>query len=74
MNPILQAMNGMNQANQMMKIINQIKNGNVNEIYNRMINTNPNFKSFVDNNKDKSIEQIAKENNIDYNMLKQLIR
>lgn len=64
----------MNQANQMMQIINQIKNGNVNEIYNRMINTNPNFKSFVDNNKDKSIEQIAKENNIDYNMLKQLIR
>lgn len=38
-----------------------------------MMQTNPQFKIFVEQNKGKSVEQIAKEHNIDMNLLKQFM-
>lgn len=42
-------------------------------VYNAMINSNPKFAEFVNNNKGKTLEQIAKENGIDYNSIKPYI-
>ena len=41
-----------------------------NELFNEMMETNPKFKEFYEANKDKTVEQVAKENNIDLNMIR----
>lgn len=38
--------------------------GNPEAIYNQLYQNNPKFKQFIDENKDKSLEQIALEYNI----------
>ena len=48
-------------------------NGNPQAFYNNMLNSNPQFKAFVDANKNKSPEQIAKDYGIDFNMIKQFL-
>lgn len=52
MNPILQNLN---------------KKNNPNNMFSNMLNSNPQFRQFVEENKGKSPEQIAKEHGIDYN-------
>lgn len=52
MNPILQNLN---------------KRNNPNNMFSNMLNSNPQFRQFVEENKGKSPEQIAKEHGIDYN-------
>lgn len=42
-------------------------------IFNDMMNKNPQFRQFVEENKGKSVEQIAQEHNIDMNLLKQFM-
>lgn len=64
----------MKQVSQFQKIANQLKNGNVHEIYNQMMDNNPEFKKFVEQNKGKEIKKIAQENGIDYALIEQLIR
>ena len=63
----------MGRQPQQMNILNLLKNRNPNEVFNQMMQTNPQFKSFVEQNKGKSIEQIAQENNIDMNLLRQFM-
>lgn len=63
----------MGRQPQQMNILNLLKNRNPNEVFNQMMQTNPQFKSFVEQNKGKSVEQIAKEHNIDMNLLKQFM-
>lgn len=64
----------MSQATQM---INQMKmflaGKNSNEVYNNMLQNNPEFRKFVNDTKGKSIEDIALEYDIDLNILKQLL-
>lgn len=43
---------------------------NPDEFYNQLMQDNPQFKKFVEDNKGKSPEQIARENGIDFNLLK----
>ena len=38
-----------------------------------MVQSNPKFNEFVANNKGKSVEQIARENGLDMNMVRSLI-
>ena len=47
---------------------------NPNEVYEEMMNSNPDFRKFVEENKNKSIQQIASDYNVDPNLLKQFIR
>lgn len=63
----------MGRQPQQMNILNLLKNRNPNEVFNQMMQTNPQFKSFVEQNKGKSVEQIANEHNIDMNLLKQFM-
>ena len=72
MNPILSRIN--NQQNNLLNLASQIKNGNPNVLYQQMLNNNPQFRQFVEQNKGKTIEQIANENGIDVNALMQIIK
>lgn len=63
----------MGRQPQQMNILSLLKNRNPNEVFNQMMQTNQQFKSFVEQNKGKSVEQIAKEHNIDMNLLKQFM-
>lgn len=46
---------------------------NPNAVYEKMMASNPQFKEFVEKNKGKSPEQIAKEYGIDFNLVKNVI-
>lgn len=70
MNPILQAImpnNGLNN------LVNAIK-GDPQGIYDEMMRTNPQFKQFVEQNKNKSPEQIASEHGIDLKAIRGFMR
>ena len=75
MNPIMQMLNknNNNKLNDVLGIVNILKNGNPNAIYNQMLNSNPQFKNFIEQNKGKSPEQIAQENGIDINQIKSFL-
>ena len=76
MNPILAMLQSPAQNN-LLSQINQIKNilsgHNADEIYSNMIKSNPQFKAFVEANRNKSVEQIASENGIDLNAVRKMI-
>lgn len=75
MNPILQALSGAtNKQNNIMGLLSMLKNGNPNVVFNQMMQTNPQFRSFVEANKGKNVEQIAQENGIDLSMLKSFLK
>lgn len=76
MNPILQMLNNPNQNN-LLSQINQIKQmlsgGDPDAMFNQLVKSNPQFAQFVRQNRGKSVEQIASENNIDLSAIKKLI-
>ena len=61
---------GGNLLSQIALIKNMLEGKNADELYNNMLQNNPQFKAFVEQNKGKSIEQIAKENGINPQLLK----
>lgn len=71
MNPILQTIQ---QINQVKSIISNIQNKNPDELYNQLMQDNPNFRKFIEDNQGKTPEQIAQENNIDIERIKNYIR
>ena len=73
MNPIIQAISGRSNNGILDKIngINQMINGNPEAVYQQMMQSNPQFRQFVESNQGKSPEQIAQENGIDFNLLNQ---
>lgn len=56
--------------NTMLQILNAVRSGNAEPLFNQLMNTNPEFKKFVTANQGKSTEQIIKDNNIDVSQLK----
>lgn len=50
-----------------------IENKNPQNLFEFMINTNPNFRQFVDKNKDKTIEDIAMEYDLDLDLIKKFM-
>lgn len=60
--------------NNAMQMVNQIRNGNPEAMFKQMIQNNPQFKQFVEQNKGKTPDQIASENGLDLNMLKSLMK
>ena len=69
MNPLFQAMNGGNMGNmqQIAGVMQMLKSGNPEQIAQQMMQSNPQFRKFVEANKDKTPEQVARENGIDLN-------
>ena len=60
------------QGNSQISLLMNMVRGNPQGLAN-MVQSNPKFKQFVANNKGKSVEQIARENGLDMNMVRSLI-
>lgn len=76
-NPILNALNGSRNGNLLGRLaeIKQVINGQpIDAVYNRLLQTNPQFQQFVKQNQGKSIEQLACEFGVDPNMLQNVLR
>ena len=67
MNPLFQAMSGgmTGGNNQIATLMQMLRGGNPEQIAQQMMQSNPNFKRFMDANRGKSPEQVAEENGID---------
>lgn len=76
MNPLMMAMNGNNPMSKMGQIANvmrMLKSGNPDEIGRQMMQNNPQFRQFMEQNRGKTPEQVAKENGIDFNQFKNMM-
>lgn len=59
----MQAMNN----NPIMQLMQTLKSGNGEQIFNGLMQNNPQFRAFMEQNKGKTPEQVAKENGVDLN-------
>lgn len=77
-NPILQMLtktiNDAGNGNNIFQLIQSLKSGNPQALFNQMMWNNPQFAQFVERNKGKSPEQIAKDYNVDISAIKQFLR
>lgn len=77
MNPLMMAMQGANSpANKMGQVANILKmlrSGNPEQIAQQMMQSNPQFRQFVEANRGKTPEQVAREHGIDLNQIKSMM-
>lgn len=74
-NPILNALGRNNGMFNRIAEIKQIINGQPADVlYNRLMQTNPGFSQFVQQNKGKSAEQIAIEHGVDPSIIQQILK
>lgn len=73
-NPILQRLNNRAPQNNLASLISQLKSGNPDQIYKGMVQNNPQFAQFVNQNRGLSPEQIAQKYGVNIEALKNLIR
>lgn len=77
MNPLMMAMQGanspMNKMGQVANILKMLRSGNPEQIAQQMMQNNPQFRKFVEANKGKTPEQVAREYGVDLNQLKSMM-
>ena len=61
MNPLMMAMGGQNVAS----VMQMLRSGNPEQIAQNMLSNNPQFRQFIEMNKGKTPEQVAREHGID---------
>ena len=75
MNPLMVAMNmGNGMNNGLVNIVRLLKSGNPEQIAQQMMQKNPKFKQFIESNKGKTPEQVAKENGVDLSQFYSLLK
>ena len=78
MNPLMASMGPMNNMRQMMQMVNGIKqmmNGqNPDTVIKMLAHKNPQFAQFLRNNQGKSLQQIAQDYGIDWNMVQGFLK
>lgn len=62
-----------NQINLLNRISSLVMGKNPEELYKTMLESNPQFRKFVNDNKDKTIEEIAMSYDIDLNLIKKFM-
>lgn len=72
MNPILSALNQQTQ-NPLTQIKNLLSGKNPDAVFSDLMQNNPQFRSFVEQNKGKTPEQIAKENGLNIEQIKAML-
>lgn len=75
-NPLMGVMGGGPTNNGMARLMNiarMVKNGNPEQIAKSLMQQNPQFRQFVEANRGKSPEQVARENGIDFNQIKSML-
>lgn len=65
MNPLFQAMSGGGKMQQVSGLLQMLKSGNPQQMFQQMIQTNLQFRQFMEQNKGKDPMQVARENGID---------
>lgn len=71
MNPLMMAMQGSNsKMAQAMQVMKMLRSGNPEQIAQQMMQSNPQFRQFVEANKGKTPEQVAREYGVDLNQIK----
>lgn len=74
MNPLMMAMQGgNNKMAQVMQVMKMLRSGNPDQIAQQMMQSNPQFRKFLEANKGKTPEQVAKEYGIDLNQFKNMM-
>lgn len=74
MNPLMMAMNdNNNRMAQAIQIMNQLKSGNPEQIFQNMMQNNQQFQRFMEQNRGKTPEQVARENGVDLSQFKSLM-
>ena len=68
MNPLMNAILP-KQGNNLMQVMQMLQQGDPEQIAEQMLQSNPKFKQFMEMNKGKTPEQVARENGIDLNAL-----
>ena len=70
MNPLMMAMQGanspVNKMGQVANLMKMLRSGNPEQIAQQMMQNNPQFRQFVEANKGKTPEQVAKEYGLDW--------
>lgn len=77
MNPLMMAMQGanspMNRMGQVANVLKMLRSGNPEQIAQQMMQSNPQFRQFVEANRGKTPEQVAREHGIDLNQIKSMM-
>ena len=73
MNPILSALNQPNSRNLLSQINGLLSGKNPDAVFSDLMQNNPQFRSFVEQNKGKTPEQIAKENGLNIEQFKSML-
>ena len=77
MNPLIMAMQGanspMNKMGQVANVLKMLRSGNPEQIAQQMMQSNPQFRQFVEENKGKTPEQVAREHGIDLSQFKSMM-
>lgn len=74
MNPLMMAMQGNNnKMAQAMQVMKMLRSGNPEQIAQQMMQNNPQFRQFVEANKGKTPDQVAREHGIDLNQIKSMM-
>ena len=77
MNPLMMAMQGanspMSKMGQISNVLKMLRSGNPDQIAQQMMQSNPKFRQFVEQNKGKTPEQVAKEHGIDLSQFKSMM-
>lgn len=62
------------QPSQMPNLLNLLKSRNPQQLFNELMNTNPTFSKFVTENRNKSMEQIVADYNLDISKVKTFLQ
>lgn len=77
MNPLMMAMQGAsaptNKIGQVASLMKMLQSGNPEQMFQQMMQNNPQFRQFVEQNKGKTPEQVAREHGIDLSQLYEII-
>ena len=77
MNPLMMAMQGANsytnKMGQVANLMKMLRSGNPDQIAQQMMQNNPQFRQFVEENKGKTPEQVAQEHGFDLSQLKSMM-
>ena len=77
MNPLMMDMQGannpMNKMGQFSNLMKMLRSGNPEQIAQQMMQNNPQFRQFVEANRGKTPEQVAREHGIDLNQIKSMM-
>lgn len=77
MNPLMMAMQSanspMNKMGQVANLMKMLRSGNPEQIAQQMMQINPQFRQFVEANRGKTPEQVAREHGIDLNQIKSMM-